>query len=247
MEQKTISLNDRMKGYEKDVRVTIPSNSHVIIRLDGRSFSKFCKRFEKPFDDNFINMMNNTLKHLCYNIQGAKFGFVQSDEISIYFTDTDNEESQLWFGGRVDKILSIASALATGFFVKECIRLGVQIETNIPQFDCRYVILPSIEEVKNNFLWRQSDCKRNAISMVAQHFITKNLFKVSTSEMLEKLNEIDIDFEEQYEDIKQGRVCYKEPKLVVRFGIEEYRKKWSVKPAFSFKEEYYKKFDTCLI
>ena len=191
--------------------------------------------------------MNNTLKHLCQSIQGAKFGYVQSDEMSIYFTDTDSEESQLWFGGRVDKILSISSALATGFFVKQCIENDIDISVNLPQFDSRYTILPTIEEVKNNFLWRQSDCKRNAISMVGQCYLEGKLFKVSTSEIVEKLlNEKNIDFENQYKDIKQGRVCYKKPEPFEKFGVKQYRNRWNIESAFSFKEEYYAKFDELL-
>lgn len=61
-------------------------NDYVLIMLDGRSFSSTIKRyFKKPFDDTFINIMNETALYLCNNVQGCKFAYVQSDEISLMY------------------------------------------------------------------------------------------------------------------------------------------------------------------
>ena len=49
-------------------------NSYVLTMVDGHCFSKMIKhKFDRPFDDMFIKMMNETAKYLCENIQGAKF------------------------------------------------------------------------------------------------------------------------------------------------------------------------------
>ena len=45
------SLGDRMKEYESCYGFKIPNRSYVIIRLDGKGFSKYTKAFDKPFDD----------------------------------------------------------------------------------------------------------------------------------------------------------------------------------------------------
>ena len=76
--------------------------------LDGRSFSKMVKnKFELPFDDNFIDMMNETAKYICKKIQGALFAYVQSDEISILLSD----KGDTFFGGRLNKMQSIIASI----------------------------------------------------------------------------------------------------------------------------------------
>jgi len=50
-------LDERMKNYEK--KYELPINLPVIIRLDGRCFHTLTRGMEKPFDNIFIDMMNN--------------------------------------------------------------------------------------------------------------------------------------------------------------------------------------------
>lgn len=40
---------------------------------------------------------------MCKNIQGAKFAFVQSDEISILLTDFEGLTTDAWFDGNIQK------------------------------------------------------------------------------------------------------------------------------------------------
>ena len=44
------SLSDRMKEYELVSQTKLIKKLPVIIRLDGRGFSKFTRGFEKPVD-----------------------------------------------------------------------------------------------------------------------------------------------------------------------------------------------------
>jgi tRNA(His) guanylyltransferase len=55
-------LGDRMKKYESmiDNQIVIKPCESFIIRLDGRSFSKFTKKFHKPFDIVFVKAMGLT-------------------------------------------------------------------------------------------------------------------------------------------------------------------------------------------
>lgn len=110
------TLGDRMKKYEKINSDNLIPKLPAVVRLDGRAFHTYTKQFKKPFDDVLINTMDETAKYLCSKIQGAKFAFVQSDEISIYITDRDNLESQLWYDGNIQKITSVSASIATGKF-----------------------------------------------------------------------------------------------------------------------------------
>ena len=93
---KNDDLGTRMKEqYENRTRIKLPRRTNTIIRLDGKAFHTFTKDFNRPFDVRFIYLMNETAEYLCENIQGCKFAYVQSDEISlllkllynIYFND----------------------------------------------------------------------------------------------------------------------------------------------------------------
>ena len=61
-------------------------------------FQKLSKTIlKKPFDDDFIDIMNKTAKYLCENIQGCKLAYVQSDEISLILTDLETPLTDRFF------------------------------------------------------------------------------------------------------------------------------------------------------
>src|SRR6478736_7144028 len=151
-----MNLGDRIKAYYEDrTKQFLMRRMITIIRLDGRGFSKFTKGLEKPFDDGFSDDMDATAVFLCENIQGAKFAYTQSDEISVVLTDFDNLETSAWFDYNVQKMVSVASSLATAKFNQLRAFRG---ETNLAQFDARVFQVPTIDEMVNTLLWRQQDC-----------------------------------------------------------------------------------------
>jgi len=106
----------RMKNYEAINRNFLMPNMNNVLRLDGRAFHTYTKKFKRPFDDELINAMDAAAIYLCSNIQGVKFGYVQSDEISICFTDYDNYESTLWYDGNIQKIVSVSASMCAAKF-----------------------------------------------------------------------------------------------------------------------------------
>ena len=59
--------------------------------------------------------MNQAAIEVMKGVQGAKLAYVQSDEISILL-DSRNPESDAFFGGRIEKLLSIVPGIAAGTF-----------------------------------------------------------------------------------------------------------------------------------
>ena len=112
------NLGIRMKEYEKRNQYYLQKRTPVAIRVDGRSFHTFTKGFRRPFDDILIKTMQETAKYMCENIQGAKFAYVQSDEITIILVDYDTLETDCWFNYRTDKLCSISASMATMAFNK---------------------------------------------------------------------------------------------------------------------------------
>jgi len=176
----TDDLGKRMKDqYEKRTRTFLPRRTYTIIRLDGKAFHTFTKGFERPFDEDFAMLMDETTIFLCNEIQGCKFGFCQSDEISLLLTDFDSITTAAWFDGQVQKIVSVAASMATAKFNSLMHNLSEKSEQlhgtsrywgKVAYFDARVFTIPDRIEVENYFVWRQKDAMRNAISMHAQSF-----------------------------------------------------------------------------
>lgn len=215
---KNNALGDRMKKYEVVTRTHLIPKLYTIIRLDGKAFHTYTKQFKKPFDDVLINAMDETANYLCSNIQGAKFAYVQSDEITIFISDMDSLEQQMWFDGEVQKIVSIAASMASAKFnhimtvnkLQHNIDIQSVINMKLAEFDARVFQVPTVDELINCFIWRQQDCIRNSISSVAQYrFSAKELHKKSTKDMKQMLIDINDPWENYTEKQKTGRFITK--------------------------------------
>lgn len=107
-------IGKRMKeNYEQISKYKLTRRLPVIIRVDGKAFHTFTRGFKKPFDDILVESMQQTMKYLCENIQGAVFAYTQSDEISILLCDYKRLNSSAWFDNEVQKMCSISASMAT--------------------------------------------------------------------------------------------------------------------------------------
>lgn len=177
------SLGDRMKQYEHTTRVFLPRRTYTLLRLDGRAFHSYLRSAVRPFDHQFISDMDATALRLCEEIQGARFAYVQSDEISILVTDFESITSEPWLGGNVSKIVSLSAGLASAYFN----RLR-PFWAGVPHFDCRVWSMSDPVEVANYFLWRQRDAVRNSVRMAGYTYFSHGaLVGVSTDQVQEML------------------------------------------------------------
>jgi tRNA(His) 5'-end guanylyltransferase len=199
------SLGDRMKSlYENRTRFQLSGRNYTLIRIDGKAFHTYTKGLVRPFDQQLIFDMDETACFLCKNIQGAKFAFVQSDEISILLTDFDSLTSQAWFDGNVQKMVSISASLATAKFNE--LRPG-----KLAMFDSRVFQISDKVEVENYFIWRQQDCTRNSISSVAQSLYSpKQLHGKTTNDMQELIFQKGINWNDYDVKLKRGRMIIKQ-------------------------------------
>ena len=206
-------LGDRIKSfYEDRYRFYLTRRTPVIIRLDGNAFHTFTKGLEKPFDKDFMLIMQKTCKYLCENIQGCVGGYVQSDEISLLLIDYKNLNSDAWFDYNLQKIVSIAAAKATLAFNKYVDYVAYtddsprcwEYRMDKATFDARAFNIPE-EEVCNYFIWRQKDATRNSINSLAQaHFSHSKLQGKSLSEVQDMLINIGINWNDLPTEQKRG-------------------------------------------
>lgn len=233
-----MTLYERIKeNYELPYKFRLTKRTPVIIRLDGKAFHSFTKGFSKPFDPILMQAMQLTMLELCKNIQGATFGYTQSDEISILLQDYENLDTSAWFDYEVQKLCSVSASMATLFFNRFFEELAE--EYSLPEeqhyearlkasrsgafFDARCFNLPK-EEVVNYFLCRQMDAVRNSIQMVGQfYFSPKELNRKSCDEILQMLLEKGIDWKSYRTCEQRGSSCYKTDGWILDYTIPDFR------------------------
>jgi tRNA(His) 5'-end guanylyltransferase len=164
-----------LKEFEKKFEHNIPPSENIVIRLDGKRFSKLTKKyFEKPFDKTFLEMMVEITINLI-DFTKATIGYTQSDEITLIIPKNNTEGYTHIFNGRVQKIVSTTASLAGAIFNK----------INLPE----YVIFDSrIFTISDEYLplainERRKDAIRNSRSTFARAYakhselVNKNSFE----------------------------------------------------------------------
>lgn len=215
------SLGDRMKSRECRSQLLLPRRAYTMIRIDGKAFHSYTKKFKRPFDDGFREDMQQTALHLCKNIQGAVMALTQSDEIQIVLTDFTEKNTDAWFDGSVQKITSISASMATACFNRQRM-LRVINHTDDDEVGAKLVALPMAEfdsrcwslsdpwDVYNVFLWRQQDASRNAVQMVARSLAShKECDNLNMSKLQDLIHERGQNFNDYATDCRRGAFIVK--------------------------------------
>ena len=228
-------LGTRMKTfYEQIPQTKLMRRCPVALRIDGKAFHTFTKRFHKPFDEVLIKSMQETMKYLCENIQGCVLGYTQSDEITLILVDYKKLTSSAWFDYEVQKICSVAASMATMAFNEAFRSNAIEFAYNNGEnyertseeyklcgvyrdaankgamFDCRCFNIPK-EEVTNLVYWRQLDASRNSIQMLGRaNFSHRELQNKSCNDIQKMLiNQKGIDWDDLPTHQKRGSCCVK--------------------------------------
>lgn len=154
--------------------------SWLVVRLDGRGFHKFTKRYDfcKPNDPLALHVMNLAGQSVLEGFSDVVLGYGDSDEYSFLL----RRETCL-FNRRADKIATVfVSAFTAAYsfhwnrFVNEDADLGEIVGgdtsgyrvrlpplqlADLPTFDGRVVVYPHEQNVRDYFSWRQVDCHIN--------------------------------------------------------------------------------------
>lgn len=218
---KPSSLHNRMKQYELRSVSYVPRRTYVLVRIDGKRFSKYTKKLNKPFDDKFKNAMIVTAIELCKEFH-PKMAYYQSDEITLIFTDFDNIETQQIYDGEIQKIVSITASCATAAFnqmrllqaMEECSKESQYLHNLVVpkpgMFDSRVFCIPDREEVLNSLIWRQKDATRNSISMAAHTILGHSAcMNLSGDEKQEAMFQKGVNWNDYADVFKRGVVIAK--------------------------------------
>jgi tRNA(His) 5'-end guanylyltransferase len=247
-------LGNRIKeNYEDRTRFSLPRRTYTLIRLDGKSFHTYTRGLEKPFDEGLFVDMDDAIINMLPQIQGAQFAYTQSDEISVLVTDFEKPTTDAWFDGNIQKITSVASSIITAEFnllrwerSKQSSNISACKELVPAYFDARVFTIPDRTEVMNYFIWRNQDCAKNSVSMVAQSlFSHKELQGKNSPQMQEMMFKYHgVNWANYDQSKKNGRLIVKENYMAVekvfnplRTEFVGTRTRWISKPAWKFTED----------
>lgn len=147
-------LDQRMRQYETAYDFCIPEQNHIVVRLDGRGFTRLTKdvwQFDAPFDVRFRDLMASTAAALLECGFNVAYAYSQSDEISLLFRHDEQT-----FNRKIRKIITTLAAEASARFSLA--------KGDVATFDARVCVLPNWSLVEDYFLWRQEDAHRNALN-----------------------------------------------------------------------------------
>ncbi len=144
-------LETRQRAREWFHGMTALPGAWIVIRVDGRSFSRFTgERFDKPFDPRFSELMTTTAEALLTEFDG-RYAYTESDEISVLL-----DPSFALFGRSVEKLVSLSAAVASAAFTHAA--------GEPAHFDSRLWLGNDTTDVLDYFTWRQADAARCALN-----------------------------------------------------------------------------------
>lgn len=130
--------------------LTIPPGMWIVLRADGRGFSRLTEQcFAKPFDERMRDHMTAAATAWMTEF-AALYGCTHSDEISIVLPP----DSGL-FGRGLEKLVSVSAGVCSAAFTAAA---------GLPaHFDARAWIGATADDVTDYFAWRQADAARCAL------------------------------------------------------------------------------------
>jgi len=181
------ALGDRQKLLESSQcgHKTMPILP-TLARLDGKNFSNLTRNFKRPYDETMSELMIKLTEYLAEETN-TRCAYTQSDEITLLW-HSENYKSQIFFDGRIQKMVSVLASMATLYFNNMFRESSLPKNKTPALFDCRVWTLPTRWEAANAFLWRERDCTKNSLTMAAQEFYShRELDNKNSSEKHELL------------------------------------------------------------
>jgi len=207
-----MKLDDRMALYESQTtsRKLIP-RLPVLVRLDGKNFSKFTKGLKKPYDERLSKLMIETTKYMV-KLTNANAGYTGSDEITLVFY-SDNVDNNFLYDGKIYKLESYFAAICSVFFYSKLPEYLPEKQDILTTFDARVWNAPTLEEAANSFLSRERATTKNSISIAAETEYSSSFLKNKNgSEKQELLFQKGINWNDYPAFYKRGTYIQKKVK-----------------------------------
>jgi tRNA(His) 5'-end guanylyltransferase len=221
-----------MKNSEIYSNLRVPQGSRIIVRVDGRSFSKLAPRLglEKPYDLDFVRMMVASCTDF-FTEFSPSFIYTFSDEVNILLDEVP-------FSGRVEKLNSVFASFFAGSFTREVCQSGrfsKQMEKSDDfksiSFDSRVIPLDT-DGMVEYFKERQDEAWRNCLNGYAYWTLSEQYSKKDAVELLDGKKK-----QELHDLLFERDVNVTDIPIWQRRGVAIYREKVSVEGYNPVKKE----------
>ncbi|KAF8377211.1 hypothetical protein HHK36_030584 [Tetracentron sinense] len=131
----------------------------IVVRIDGCHFHRFSEvhEFEKPNDEQALNLMNSCAVAMLEEFVDIVFSYGVSDEYSFVLKKTTQ-----FCHRRASDMVSLIVSFFSSMYVRKWKDFFPQKELKYPpSFDGRAVCYPSSEILRDYLAWRQVDCHIN--------------------------------------------------------------------------------------
>ena len=209
-----------MKECEIFSNLKIPCGSRIVIRIDGRNFSKLSRdlKFEKPYDLDFVKIISDAC-HEFFREFSPSLIYAFSDEINILL-------DEIPFSGRVEKLDSVFASFISGTVSRKIILHDkfskiiedTEIHVKPISFDSRVIPINS-EQLVTYFKGRQAEAWRNCLNSYAYWILQAEYGKNKATGILNKKKSKEI-----HEILFEHGIRINAVPLWQRRGISIYRK-----------------------
>ena len=165
-----------MKECEIFSSLRVPCESRIVLRIDGRKFSKLSNslKLEKPYDISFVKAMAAACLEFSREFSPS-FVYTFSDEINVLLAEVP-------FSGRIEKLNSVFPSFISSSFSK---KISSDMNIKPVSFDSRVIPL-SEDGVVNYFKSRQDEAWSNCLNGYAYWTLRDKYDKKETVEILNK-------------------------------------------------------------
>jgi tRNA(His) 5'-end guanylyltransferase len=223
--------------YENSYNFNIISRIPVVIKIDGRSFSRVTKHAQKPFCHKTKEIFDRTMLAMVKQIDGAVFAYQYSDKIIFILRNDRSPEEDAWFGNNITKMAAVSASMATYEFMTNL--WGVEGAPNFEgsiTFASHAFGVPSIKEAVNYLIHRQWRCMNAAVND-AVHSVLWPRYGRQTAIILEEkdmnqrrqiLDEAGLEFNSLPAAYRLGTAAYLIPTLAQTAQGQVTRHKWAL-------------------
>lgn len=239
-----------MLAYENSYSQNIIGKIPVIIKINGRLFTRVTKNVQKPFCQKTMFVLNNTMINLVKQIDGVVFGYQYSDKIILVCRNDRSPEENPWFNNNVQKISSVASSMATYEFINKMWEMDHPPDlSGTITFSAHAFGVPNIPEAINYLIYRQFRCIQNAVDEAVRsvlwtrygHETHTILEDKNMNDRKQILDEAGFEFDSLPAAFRHGSATYLTPSFVNTAQGQITRNKWLADfdvPSFNGSKEW---------
>ena len=179
------SLKERIEEYENAYDIKITKRLPIVIKANIRNYKKISQSLKKPFPEQFLEILANTMLYAASNIQDCIFCYCFDDEVSFVLRNDQQNDQSSWYDNNLQKLCSTVSSLMSLGYYKYYIKYGKDFKLDYDVlFNTKVFALPYLGEVVNYLISRQQTALNKAISIASRYELSRKIGDKKAEDLL---------------------------------------------------------------